>query len=43
MDNKFGREANSAQFYRGDENNSAGQKVPGYFLLNLSTEYRFGK
>ena len=32
-------EANSAQFYRGDENNSAGQKVPGYFLLNLSTEY----
>jgi len=32
-------EANSAQFYRGDENNSAGLKVPGYFLLNFTTEY----
>ncbi len=32
-------EANSAQFYRGDEDNSAGKKVPGYFLLNISSEY----
>ena len=32
-------EANSAQFYRGDENNAANQKVPGYFLVNLKTEY----
>ena len=35
----FDLEANSAQFYRGDEDNSAGQKVPGYFLVNLSTNY----
>ena len=32
-------EANSSQFFRGDENNSAGQKVAGYFLLNFRTEY----
>ena len=32
-------EANSAQFYRGDESNTAGQKVPGHFLVNMSTEY----
>ena len=33
-------EANSSQFYRGDEINSE-QKVPGYFLFNLSSEYTF--
>ena len=32
-------EANSSQFFRGDENNTANQKVPGFFLFNLSTEY----
>ncbi|MEE2694869.1 MAG: TonB-dependent receptor [Pseudomonadota bacterium] len=32
-------EANSAQFYRGDESNTANQKVPGYFLFNVSSEY----
>ncbi len=35
----FDVEANSAQFYRGDENNTANQKVPGYFLVNLSSQY----
>ena len=35
----FDVEANSAQFYRGDEDNSANKKVPGYFLLNLSSNY----
>ncbi len=35
----FDIEANSAQFYRGDEDNSANKKVPGYFLLNLSSNY----
>ena len=34
-------EANSSQFFRGDENNTANQKLPGYFLFNLSTEYTF--
>ena len=37
----FDVEANSAQFYRGDENNTANQKVPGYFLVNLSSKYIF--
>ena len=32
-------EYNSRQFYRGDEDNNDGQKVPGYFLLNASAEY----
>ncbi len=32
-------EYNSRQFYRGDENNSEGKQVPGYFLLNVSAEY----
>jgi len=32
-------EANSDQFFRGDENNAHGLKVPGYFIFNLSTEY----
>ena len=32
---------NSSQFFRGDENNTANQKLPGYFLFNLSTEYTF--
>ena len=32
-------EYNSRQFYRGDENNSEGKQVPGYFLLNISAEY----
>ncbi len=32
-------EANSSQFYRGDENNSAGLKVPGFLLTNLSADY----
>ncbi len=35
----FDVEANSAQFYRGDENNTANQQVPGYFLFNISSEY----
>ena len=35
----FDIETQSDQFYRGDENNSANQKVPGYYLLNISTEY----
>ena len=34
-------EYNSNQFYRGDENNHHGQKVPGYFLLNASAEFKF--
>ena len=34
-------EYNSNQFYRGDENNAQGQKVPGYFLLNASAEFKF--
>ena len=29
-------EYNSEQFYRGDENNAQGIKVPGYWLLNAS-------
>ena len=33
-------EYNSNQFYRGDENNAQGQKVPGYFLLNASAEFK---
>ena len=33
-------EYNSNQFYRGDENNHHGQKVPGYFLLNASAEFK---
>ena len=37
----FDIEANSAQFYRGDEDNSANKKVAGYFLTNLRTEYNF--
>ena len=36
-------EANSSQFYRGDENNSANIKVPGYFLLNIRSEYTIPK
>ena len=32
-------EANSSQFYRGDENNAAGLKVPGFLLTNLSADY----
>ncbi len=36
-------EANSAQFYRGDEDNSSNKKVPGYFLFNVSTEYALPK
>ena len=32
-------EYNSEQFYRGDENNAQGIKVPGYWLLNASAEY----
>ncbi len=32
-------EANSSQFYRGDENNKAGLKVPGYLLTNLAADY----
>ena len=32
-------EANSAQFYRGDENNKAGLKVPGYLLTNVAADY----
>ncbi len=35
----FDVEANSSQFYRGDENNTSNNKVPGYFLLNVSSEY----
>jgi len=35
----FDVEANSSQYYRGDENNSANKMVPGYFLFNLTTEY----
>ena len=35
----FDIEANSAQFYRGDEANTSNKKVPGYFLLNLSSDY----
>lgn len=31
--------ANSAQFYRGDENNAGNKMVPGYFLLNFSADY----
>ena len=36
-------EANSSQFYRGDENNAANIKVPGYFLLNIRSEYTIPK
>ena len=32
-------EANSSQFFRGDENNAGNKKVPGYFLVNISGEY----
>ncbi len=35
----FDLEANSDQFYRGDESNTATDKVPGYFLFNVSSEY----
>ncbi len=34
-------EAGSSQFYRGDEDNTAGTKLPGYILTNLGTEYNF--
>ena len=30
---------NSEQFYRGDENNAQGIKIPSYWLLNASAEY----
>ena len=32
-------EYNSEQFYRGDENNAQGIKIPSYWLLNASAEY----
>ncbi len=36
----FDIEANSSQFYRGDENNTSNLKVPGFIITNFSTEYR---
>ncbi len=34
-------EANSSQFFRGDESNASGLKVPGYIIFNAKTEYNF--
>ena len=34
-------EASSSQFYRGDEDNTAGLKLPGHILTNVGTEYNF--